>query len=96
MTIIGYNRLAATLSLSVFEGSPIHRVNPAAEAAALADLCQTGKARVVLVGSGPVDLAGIPVEIRSWSEATEVDQIQGFDVGIMPVPDEPWEQGKCV
>jgi glycosyltransferase involved in cell wall biosynthesis len=35
------------------------------------------------------------VETRSWSEETEVKEIQGFDVGIMPLPDEPWERGKC-
>jgi glycosyltransferase involved in cell wall biosynthesis len=35
------------------------------------------------------------VEIVPWSEDTEVDCISRFDIGIMPVPDEPFEQGKC-
>ncbi len=52
-------------------------------------------ARVTLVGSGPVDLGEIPVEIRPWSEGREVSDIQEFDVGIMPLPDEPFERGKC-
>jgi hypothetical protein len=34
-------------------------------------------------------------EIQPWSEATEVDSIHSFDVGIMPLPDEPFERGKC-
>ncbi|WEN42119.1 hypothetical protein CKCBHOJB_01704 [Thauera sp. GDN1] len=24
-----------------------------------------------------------------------MDEIRGFDVGIMPLPDEPWARGKC-
>lgn len=31
----------------------------------------------------------------SWEEATEVDNIYAFDVGIMPLEDSPWEKGKC-
>ncbi|HNB50476.1 MAG TPA: glycosyltransferase family 4 protein [Anaerolineales bacterium] len=62
---------------------------------ALAELCANGNARVILVGSGNVTLPGVPVEIRPWTEATEAADIQTFDVGIMPLPDEPFERGKC-
>ena len=56
---------------------------------------QTG-ARLVLVGSGDQDpLPGLAKEIFPWSEESEVAQIQSFDVGIMPLPDGPFEQGKC-
>jgi len=64
-------------------------------APALAEVCAKGRARVVLVGSGEVDLPGVPVEIVPWSEATEVANIQRFDAGIMPLVDSPWERGKC-
>lgn len=64
-------------------------------APALAKLCQDGRARVRLVGSGPVDLPGVPLEVVAWREETEVDEICRFDVGIMPLPDEPWARGKC-
>ncbi len=64
-------------------------------APALALLCRDGRTRVRLVGSGPVDLPGVPAEIIAWSEETEVDEIRHFDVGIMPLPDEPWTRGKC-
>lgn len=64
-------------------------------APALARVCRDGRARVRLVGSGPVDLPGVPVEVVAWREETEVDAIRGFDVGIMPLPDEPWARGKC-
>lgn len=64
-------------------------------APALAQVCRDGRARVRLVGSGPVELPGVPVEVIPWREETEVDEIRGFDVGIMPLPDEPWARGKC-
>ncbi len=63
--------------------------------AALAEVCAGGKARVVLVGSGEVTLKGISSTIRPWVEANEASDIGSFDVGIMPLPDAPWERGKC-
>ncbi|GAB4578743.1 MAG: glycosyltransferase family 4 protein [Anaerolineales bacterium] len=62
---------------------------------ALAEISANGAARVVLVGSGNVLLPGVPLEIRPWTEANEVANLQQFDVGIMPLPDEPFERGKC-
>jgi glycosyltransferase involved in cell wall biosynthesis len=50
---------------------------------------------LLLVGSGPIELVGIPVNIVPWSEKTEVEIIQSFDVGIMPLPDTTWTWGKC-
>jgi len=38
---------------------------------------------------------GVKVEIIPWSEETEVANIQSFDIGIMPLPDEKFEHGKC-
>jgi glycosyltransferase involved in cell wall biosynthesis len=40
-------------------------------------------------------MPGVAVEIRPWSEATEAEDIRRMDVGIMPIPDEPFERGKC-
>lgn len=58
-------------------------------------LCRDGRARVVVIGAKEVDLGGVPVEIRPWSEQDEVREMSGFDVGIMPLKDSPWERGKC-
>ena len=62
---------------------------------ALAEVCANGGASLIQVGGGNVSLAGVPLENRPWTEATEVAEIQRFDVGIMPLPDEPFERGKC-
>lgn len=64
-------------------------------APALATFCREGNARLVIVGAQEAALDGVPVEYRPWSEATEVQDILDFDVGIMPLPDDPWERGKC-
>lgn len=76
-------------------GSPTTAKYLQAIVPALAEVCANGKGRVRLIGSGPVDLPGVPVEVLPWDEATEVDRLTQFDVGIMPLPDEPWERGKC-
>lgn len=61
----------------------------------LAHVCADGRTRVRLVGSGPLDLPGVPTEIVNWTEAGETAALHGFDIGIMPLPDDPWARGKC-
>jgi len=46
------------------------------------------------IGSGKSGVHGI-VEFVDWAEDREVKDVQGFDVGIMPLPDEEWARGKC-
>lgn len=76
-------------------GSPSTAPYLQAIAPALAEVCKTSGARIRLVGSGAVSLPEVPVEIVPWFEAEEVSEIAGFDIGIMPLPDEPWARGKC-
>ncbi len=38
---------------------------------------------------------GVPMESRPWSEGDEVAAISSCDIGIMPLPDRPFERGKC-
>ena len=64
-------------------------------ATALREVCAAGKAVLRLVGASNVELPGVPVEILPWEEKTEARLIQGFDVGIMPLSDDPWARGKC-
>lgn len=62
---------------------------------ALREVCRGDRARIILVGSGPVLMDDVPVEIRAWSEENEYRDINTFDVGIMPLSDTPWDRGKC-
>jgi len=61
----------------------------------LITLCSNRDTRLVLVGSGSIELDGVTAEIRTWSEKTEVSDIMSFDVGVMPLYDRPLERGKC-
>lgn len=51
--------------------------------------------RVLVISDRDLALPGVDVENRRWSEATEVDDILCMDIGIMPMPDDPWSRGKC-
>lgn len=52
--------------------------------------------QLTLIGAGKIDpLPGINKKILPWNEETEIKDLQTFDVGIMPLPDEPFERGKC-
>ena len=65
---------------------------PAAEALAALE-----QAEIVLVGA---DEARVPwtsaaTSIRAWALDREVAEIQGYSVGIMPLPKDTWARGKC-
>ena len=57
----------------------------------LSECCKDNNSNIVIVGGGSFNLDGARVITFPWSEDSEVFQIQHFDVGIMPLPDEPWE-----
>lgn len=54
-----------------------------------------GDAIIRVVGSKGFSLGEMPAEYIDWREEKEVESIQSFDVGIMPLLDSPWERGKC-
>ena len=35
------------------------------------------------------------VASKEWSSKEEMDDLKGFDIGIMPMPDSEWTKGKC-
>lgn len=48
------------------------------------------------IGAPPTfRLPGVPVENVPWSEESEVKQLLSLDVGIMPLTDDAFSQGKC-
>jgi hypothetical protein len=51
--------------------------------------------RIVLIGAASDALAGLPVQRVSWSLDSEAAELARLDLGIMPLPDLPWERGKC-
>jgi glycosyltransferase involved in cell wall biosynthesis len=76
-------------------GSPAtaHYLHPLTEA--LAGIASRRAIRCVAIGARPDQLQGTPFEAWPWSESSEVGMLHRFDIGIMPLPDAPWERGKC-
>jgi len=62
----------------------------------LAGLAREHRIRFVAVGAGAAAEAdrfdGMTLE--PWSEASEIARVQAMDIGIMPLPAEPWARGK--
>lgn len=61
----------------------------------LTQVASDNKARVVAIGAGNAAAENPLLDVLPWSEDTEVTQIQGMDIGVMPLTDTPWSRGKC-
>jgi glycosyltransferase involved in cell wall biosynthesis len=48
-----------------------------------------------VVCSEPFESAALPIENIPWSLAEEVANLRAFDIGLMPLEDDPWTRGKC-
>lgn len=52
-------------------------------------------ARFRVIGAGPRARGIDGIDAIDWAEQREIADIQAMDIGIMPLPDEPWARGKC-
>jgi glycosyltransferase involved in cell wall biosynthesis len=52
------------------------------------------RAKLVAVGAMPLTVAPW-FEPRPWRLDTEGEELAGFDIGVMPMPDNEWTRGKC-
>jgi glycosyltransferase involved in cell wall biosynthesis len=62
---------------------------------ALTRLRQRREFRLLIVGAEGISVPGVDTTCKPWRSETEVADIEPFDIGIMPLPDEPWARGKC-
>ncbi|MCE3260805.1 MAG: glycosyl transferase group 1 [Bacteroidetes bacterium] len=53
------------------------------------------KVRFKVIGAGAYSNPELEVESVAWSEASEVNELNSLDIGIMPLPDDKWANGKC-
>lgn len=54
-----------------------------------------GRVEIHVIGQGSYSHPELAVVSKSWSAETEVANLQAFDIGIMPLPDDEWVKGKC-
>ena len=76
-------------------GSPSTQAMIAGLAPLLAHVLEPSVDRLVTVGARFEQPLMPGHAVHAWSEATEVEEIRQFDVGVMPLIDEPFERGKC-
>lgn len=50
---------------------------------------------IKIVGDGVYGFEMRNVVNKQWALDDEVDDLRGFDIGIMPMPDNEWTKGKC-
>ena len=48
-----------------------------------------------VIGDADYRCPDLDVQALPWHRDTELDDLSRFDIGIMPLPDDPWAQGKC-
>ncbi|HUU26458.1 MAG TPA: glycosyltransferase family 4 protein [archaeon] len=58
------------------------------------ELCP-GRACFRIVGGNLTGPLPEGIACVAWSSETELAELQSFDIGIMPMPDNAWTQGKC-
>jgi glycosyltransferase involved in cell wall biosynthesis len=51
--------------------------------------------RVNVICDGAIDFPSVKVKNIPWSLETQEKEIALFDIGVMPLPDNRWTQGKC-
>lgn len=62
---------------------------------ALQQLARRTPFRLRVIGTPSYQLDGVEVEAMPWRSATELDDLNAIDIGIMPLPDDAWSKGKC-
>ena len=64
-------------------------------APALRQLARRERFRLRVIGPPAFELEGVDLEVLPWRSETEVEDLRPVDIGIMPLPDDPWSRGKC-
>lgn len=49
---------------------------------------------VEIIGAARTSFESSQIRLKRWSLDTEVNNLQHFDIGIMPLPDDEWSRGK--
>ncbi|MCW2992474.1 MAG: hypothetical protein JWM73_3068 [Solirubrobacterales bacterium] len=50
--------------------------------------------RLKFIGGGDFGLPRVAHEAQQWSAATEIDDLRSLDIGLLPLPDNPWNRRK--
>ena len=54
-----------------------------------------GKLEIHVIGQGNYSHPELTIISKNWTSKTEVENLNQFDIGIMPLPNDEWVKGKC-
>jgi glycosyltransferase involved in cell wall biosynthesis len=57
-------------------------------------LAQRVEFRLRVIGNFDYELPGVDLEVIRWSREREVEDMQGIDIGVYPLPRDEWVMGK--
>jgi glycosyltransferase involved in cell wall biosynthesis len=61
----------------------------------LSRLARVVRFKLKIIGTERYEIAGVETEASGWRSETEVEDLRGIDIGVMPLPNDPWSKGKC-
>lgn len=53
------------------------------------------KIALKIISNKSIEIEGVNIIFKKWSNETEVEEIQSSHIGIMPLMDDEWSRGKC-
>ena len=60
----------------------------------LRELSTRSRIALHVIGAAPFSMTGVAVRHFPWTLDSEVAQLARFDIGLMPLSDDPWSRGK--
>ncbi|HWA98652.1 MAG TPA: glycosyltransferase family 4 protein, partial [Pirellulales bacterium] len=87
-------RLADATVRLVWMGSHSTMQNLKSIAGPIRRLQALGNVPLRVIGAGDPGLPDLQVETHQWSADTEIDSLRDCDIGLVPLPDHPWNQWK--
>ena len=59
------------------------------------EIFEQTKFKLVVISNLPPEFERSYLEFIKWNKSTEIDDLAKFNIGIMPLEDTEWTQGKC-
>lgn len=79
-----------------WSGSPSTLKNIKVIEAPLRTISESGICDVHFIGGTDFDLEGVNHTSQKWNESTEVEDLRRMQVGLVPLPDNPWNRYKFI
>jgi glycosyltransferase involved in cell wall biosynthesis len=77
-----------------WSGSPSTAANLGLVTGALRELARHVPYRLHLIGAERIEVPGVDCTAQPWRAETEVNDLEQFDIGLVPLPDSEWNRRK--